>query len=64
MEEYLSVLKKSYLFYGVSPEEISAMLKCLSARLKHYKKEEFIIRNGDYIHSVGMMLSGTALIIQ
>ncbi|GLC81535.1 Crp/Fnr family transcriptional regulator [Lacrimispora brassicae] len=64
MEEYLSVLKKSYLFYGVSSEEISAMLKCLSARLKHYKKEEFIIRSGDYIRSVGMMLSGTALIIQ
>lgn len=64
MEEYLSILKKSNLFSGVQPEEISAMLKCLSARLKHFKKEEFIIRSGDYIHSVGMILSGTALIIQ
>ena len=64
MEEYLPILKKSNLFYGVSSEEISAMLKCLSARLKHFKKEEFIIRSGDCIRSVGMMLSGTALIIQ
>ncbi|MBE7717932.1 Crp/Fnr family transcriptional regulator [Lacrimispora indolis] len=64
MEEFLPVLKKSNLFSGVSSEEINAMLKCLSARLKHYKKEEFIIRSGDYIRSVGMMLSGTALIIQ
>lgn len=64
METYLPVLKKSSLFSGVSPDEISTMLKCLSARQKHYKKEEFIIRSGDYIHSVGMVLSGTALIIQ
>ncbi len=40
------------------------MLKCLSARIKHYKKDEFIIRSGDYIRSVGMVLTGTALIIQ
>ncbi|WP_077610376.1 Crp/Fnr family transcriptional regulator [Clostridium sp. Marseille-P2415] len=64
MEEYLPVLKKSSLFSGVRPDEINAMLKCLSARQKHFKKEEFIIRSGDYIHSVGMVLSGTALIIQ
>lgn len=64
MEEYLSILKKSNLFSGVQPEEISAMLKCLSARIKHYKKDEFIIRSGDYIRSVGMVLTGTALIIQ
>ncbi|HBE84371.1 MAG TPA: Crp/Fnr family transcriptional regulator, partial [Lachnoclostridium sp.] len=41
MEEYLSILRKSNLFSGVQPEEISAMLKCLSARIKHYKKDEF-----------------------
>ncbi|HBG12124.1 MAG TPA: Crp/Fnr family transcriptional regulator, partial [Clostridium sp.] len=64
MEEYLSILRKSNLFSGVQPEEISAMLKCLSARIKHYKKDEFIIRSGDYIRSVGMVLTGTALIIQ
>lgn len=64
MEKYLPILKKSSLFSGVSPDEITVMLKCLSARVKHYKKEEFIIRSGDYIHSVGMMLSGNALIIQ
>ena len=64
MEEYLSILKKSNLFSGVQPEEISAMLNCLSARIRHFKKEEFIIRSGDYIRSVGMLLSGSALIIQ
>ncbi len=64
MEEFLPVLKKSSLFSGVSSDEIRGMLKCLSARMKCYKKDEFIIRSGDYIHSVGMVLSGTALIIQ
>ncbi len=64
MDQFLPVLKKSSLFSGVSQEEIQGMLKCLSARTKHYKKEEFIIRSGDYIRSIGMVLSGTALIIQ
>ena len=64
MEEFLPVLKKSNLFSGVSSEEISAMLTCLSARLRHFKKEEFIIRSGDYIRSIGIVVSGTALIIQ
>lgn len=64
IEEYLPIIKKSNLFTGVSSEEISSMLACLSARLKHYKKDEFIIRSGDYIHSVGLVVSGTALIIQ
>ena len=64
MEEFLPVLKKSSLFSGVSADEIKSMLSCLSARMKHYKKEEFIIRSGDFIHSVGMVLTGTALIIQ
>ncbi|WP_124066655.1 Crp/Fnr family transcriptional regulator [Clostridium sp. E02] len=64
MDKYLPILKKSSLFSGVRSEEITVMLKCLSARVKHYKKEEFIIRSGDYVHSVGMMLSGAALIIQ
>lgn len=64
MEKYLPILIKSSMFSGVRPEEISAMLKCLSARIKHYKKEEFIIRTGDYIRTVGMLLTGSALIIQ
>lgn len=64
MRQYLPTLKKSNLFQGVTEDEISAMLSCLSARLKHYKKDEFIIHSGDYIHSIGMIVSGTALIIQ
>ncbi len=64
MEKYLPVLKNSNLFSGVRPDEITAMLKCLSARTRHFKKEEFIIRSGDFVHSVGLVLSGTALIIQ
>ncbi len=64
MEQYLGTLKKSNLFSGISAEEIHEMLSCLSARVCHYNKNEFIIRNGERIHTVGMVISGTALIIQ
>ncbi len=64
MQQYLPILKKSHLFQGVTEEEIQSMLSCLSARIKHYKKDEFIIHSGDYIRSIGMVVSGAALIIQ
>lgn len=64
MKQYLATLKKSNLFTGISTEEIQEMLSCLSARVCHYNKNEFIIRNGERIHTVGMVISGTALIIQ
>lgn len=64
MEQYLPVLKKSNLFSGISTEEISGMMSCLSARVSHYDKHNFIIRSGALIHSVGMLLTGHALIIQ
>lgn len=64
MEQYLPVLKKSNLFSGISTEEIGGMMNCLSARFSHYDKNNFIIRSGALIHSVGMLLTGHALIIQ
>jgi CRP-like cAMP-binding protein len=62
MLEYLSLLKKSNMFTGINEDEIKAMLTCLSARVRHYRKNEYIIRNGEQIHSIGMVLSGLVLI--
>jgi CRP-like cAMP-binding protein len=51
-------LANTALFRGSSPEEAHAMLSCLGAYEKQYKKGEMICRAGDYISSMGLVLSG------
>lgn len=62
MDKYLSLLKNTNMFMGISEDEIKIMLKCLSTRVVHFEKNEYILRSGEQIHSVGMVLSGLALI--
>ena len=62
MEAYLTFLKNTNMFLGISEEEISTMLKCLSTKKLHFQKGEYIIRNGEDNHFVGMVLSGHVLI--
>ena len=64
MEAYLTLLKKTCLFSGINDEDISTMLNCLSARIASYQKEEFILHTGDLVDQVGMVLSGSVLIIK
>ncbi len=64
MKEFLSVIKTSPLFFGISEDEILEMLTCLDAKKASYKKGEFILRAGDSTEAIGLMLSGSILIIQ
>ena len=52
MEAYLTFLKNTNMFLGISEEEISTMLKCLSTKKLHFQKGEYIIRNGEDNHFV------------
>lgn len=58
MKNYLIQIKKSRLFAGIDAQELEAMLGCLSATVRHYKKGDYIIRSGDSVSSVGLVISG------
>ena len=58
MKEYISILKKTQLFEGVSSEEISSMLSCLGARFNDYKKGEYIFSQGQRINEIVVLLKG------
>lgn len=58
MKNYLTQIKKSRLFTGIDVQEIEAMLGCLSATVRNFKKGEYIIRSGDSVSSVGLIVSG------
>ncbi len=63
-ENYLPILRKSNLFSGVAEYEIGDMMSCLNPRLKHFEKNESILRAGEQLHSIGMIVQGTAIIQQ
>ena len=64
MREYLPVLQKSALFAGVDEKELTAMLGCLSPKKAVFRKDEYILRAGEPAKGVGLLLQGSALVIQ
>ena len=55
-------LSDTKLFQGISEPEIHLMLDCLRTEEKKYKKGEMILRMGDIVSSLGMVISGSVLI--
>lgn len=60
--EDISVLTQCSLFQGVDNREVKAMMNCLGARFVDYRKDEVMLRQGDEVHSVGVVISGSALV--
>ena len=58
MEKYLSKIKKSPLFLGITEEELSRMLTCFGATVKKYESGDMIIRQGDVVSKIYMILDG------
>ena len=46
------------MFAGVGEDEISAMLSCLDAKLKTYKKGEYVLRQGERIGDIIVLVEG------
>ncbi len=64
MPEYFSILRRTPLFSGVSEQELSAMLSCLDPQLKQFEKDESLLRIGEKTDAIGLVLSGSVLIVQ
>lgn len=64
MKNFSDVLSRSSLFGGISGEEIASLLHCLEARTLHYHKNEYVLTAGQQVDCIGLLLSGSASIIQ
>ena len=64
MKDFLPAIRSSQLFSGISEGELTAMLSCLKAERRDFPKEAFVLRAGDTAESIGLVLSGSVLIIQ
>ena len=64
MKDFLSVIRSSQLFSGVMETEITAVLTCLDAKKTSFQKEAYLMHTGDTAEAIGLVLSGSVLIVQ
>ncbi len=58
MKKYIPILKRTKLFSGVGEDDIASLLSCLGARKKEYKKGEYILREGEHISDIFILVEG------
>lgn len=58
MKEFIPVLKRSWLFAGVTEAEIETMFSCLDAKVRSYKKGEYVFHQGEHIEQVAVLAKG------
>ncbi len=59
MKKYIPILKKTLMFSGIGEDEIESMLSCLGARLRTYKKGEYVLRQGEHINDITVLVDGS-----
>ena len=64
MKDFLSVIRSSQLFSGVTETELTAVLACLDVKKTDFPKEAYLMHIGDTAEAIGLVLSGSVLIIQ
>lgn len=58
LEKYYNQIKNSPVFFGMTDDELKGLLECFHARIKKYEKEELIVRQGDIISNIYLILDG------
>lgn len=64
MKKYFDVLKTCPLFFDIKEEKLSVMLACLGAKVEKFDKKYTIFAEGKPAKYIGVLLSGSAQIIQ
>ena len=64
MKKYFEILRKCPLFNEIPDEGLLRILTCLGAKVEHFDKKYTIIAEGNPAKYIGIMLSGSAQIVQ
>lgn len=64
MQVPYSFLKKTSLFRGTSEDELPTLLECLRPSMRDYAKNELILRQGEDVTAVGLVLTGRVHVIE
>ena len=63
MKEFFPVLHTAALFSGISDDELAVMLSYLGARIDTFPKGSRLLRAGEQVEEVGLVLAGSTLIV-
>ena len=58
MQSHFVQIKNSPIFCGMNKEELVKLLECFKAKIKTYSKGDLIIRQGDNITKLYLILNG------
>ena len=64
MSENFEKIKAAPLFWGIDEAELPELLKALDAHSRRYQKGEIIMPEGEKTDSLGLVMSGSVLIVQ
>lgn len=64
MQKYLNILRKCSLFSGIEDANLIKMLTCLGAKTELFDKKYTIIAEGNPAKYIGILLSGSARVVQ
>lgn len=64
MQKYLSVLSQCQLFQRINEDDLLSLLSCLGAVQKTFSKKETILAEGSKAGAFGILLAGSAQIVQ
>ena len=62
MKRFILILKRTQMFAGIGADEIESMLSCLGARLCSFKKGEYVLRQGEHINDIHVLVEGNLYI--
>lgn len=62
MMVYFDILTRNELFKGIKKEELVQVFTCLGARVKSFPKGAYLVRAGESLQDIGVLLSGRAQI--
>lgn len=64
MQKYFKILRKCRLFDNIEDDQMMRMLGCLNAKIESFDKKYTIFAEGSAAKFIGIVLSGSAQIIQ
>lgn len=59
MKDFIPLLKRTKLFAGVGDEDILSMISCLGASLRSYRRGEYVLRQGERISDILVLVEGS-----
>lgn len=58
MKKFIPLLSKTQMFSGIGEKETEAMLSCLGAKIKSFKKGEYVLRQGQHLSDILVLAEG------